>query len=97
MECVLCPTVCSPLSVAANVKGKQRLVLDLSYVYQYLPECKFKYKGLNLVPSLFCRSDLFSTFELKSGYHDADIHGDCWPYLDGITRQGLLFLCIVPC
>ena len=33
-----CPLVCSPLSVVENAKGKLRLVLDLRYVNQLLPE-----------------------------------------------------------
>ena len=48
-----CPLVCSPLSVVENAKGKLRLVLDLGYVNQFLPEQKFKYDGLNLVPQMF--------------------------------------------
>jgi hypothetical protein len=71
-ECALRPTVCSPISVVANAKGKQRLVLDRD---QYLPECKLKYEGLNLVPFLICCGDFFSTFDLKSGYHHVEIAG----------------------
>ena len=47
--------MCSPLSVVQNDKGKQRLVIDLQYVNQYLPVQKFKYEGLNLVPSCLGR------------------------------------------
>ena len=80
-ECSVCPIVRSPLSVVTNSKGKQRLVLDLRYINQFLPDRKFKYEGLSLVPSLFCRGDFFATFDLKSGYHHIDIHEDSWPYL----------------
>lgn len=38
--------VCSPLSVVAE--GKLRLVLDLRYISQFLPEWKFRYEGLGL-------------------------------------------------
>ena len=48
-----CPTVCSPLSVVLNAKGKQRLVADLRYINQFLPERKFKYEGLDLIPLLW--------------------------------------------
>ena len=76
-----CPWVCSPLSVVENVNGRLRLVLDLRYVNQFLPEQKFKYEGLNLVPQMFEKGDHFFTFDLKSGYHHVDIHADFWTYL----------------
>lgn len=76
-----CPTVCSPLSVVANAQGKLRLVLDLRYINQFLPERKFKYEGLGLVPQMFSKGEYFFTFDLKSGYHHVDIHPDCWGYL----------------
>ena len=74
LQCSEPPLVCSPLSVVQNDKGKQRLVIDLRYVNQYLPVQKFKYEGLNLVPQLFRKEDFFFTFDLKSGYHHIDIH-----------------------
>ena len=55
-----CPVVCSPLSVVANASGKLclvRLVLDLRYINQFLPDRKFKYEGLDLIPTLFNRGD----------------------------------------
>ena len=64
IECSTCPIVSSPLSVVYNAKGKPRLVVDLRYVNQFLPEHKFKYESLNLVPSLFQKGDLFTTFDL---------------------------------
>ena len=60
-SCVLpqaeCPLVCSPLSVVQSSKGKRRLVIDLRYLKQYLPEQKFKYEGLNQVPHMFVQGD----------------------------------------
>ena len=76
-----CPNVCSPLSVVVNAKGKRRLVLDLRYVNQFIPEQKFKYEGLSLVPQMFNKGEYFFTFDLKSGYHHVDIHPDFWTYL----------------
>ena len=32
-----CPTVCSPLLVVCNAKGKKRLVIDLRYVNNFSP------------------------------------------------------------
>lgn len=48
VECKDCPTVCSPLMVVHNARGKRRLVIDLRVVNQCLPKQKFKYEGLNL-------------------------------------------------
>ena len=47
VQCEACSIVCSPLSVVTNKKGKQRLVLDLRYLNQFLPDRKFKYERLN--------------------------------------------------
>ena len=73
------------------------MVLDLRYVNQFLPDRKFKYEGLELVPSLFNNGDFFTTFDLKSGYHHVDIHEDSWPYLgfswgSGPNRKWYMFL-----
>ena len=81
VECDKCPLVCSPLQVVTNAKGKQRLVIDLRYINQYLHQCKFKYEGLNVLPPLFQQGDYMITFDLKSGYHHVDIHEDFWSYL----------------
>ena len=81
VECSECPTVCSPLLVVKNAKGKLRLVIDLRVVNQCLPKQKFKYEGLNLIPDLCNSGDYFITFDLKSGYHHVDINEDCWTYL----------------
>ena len=81
IECTGCPLVCSPLQVVTNVKGKQRLVIDLRYINQYLSKQKFKYEGLNVIASLCNRGDYMITFDLKSGYHHVDISEDSWPYL----------------
>ena len=94
--CMACLVICSPLSVVTNARGEQRLVLDLRYLNQFLPDRKFKYEGLSIIPSLFCQGDYFSVFDLKSGYHHVDIHQDCWPYLGfswgvGLARRWYTF------
>ena len=33
------------------------------------------------MPQMCDKGDWFITFDLKSGYHHADIHTDCWKYL----------------
>ena len=96
VQTTVCPTVCSPLQVVVNAKGKRRLVLDLRYVNQYLCQSKFKYEGLNLVPSMFQKGDYVFTFDLKSGYHHVDIHVDSQTYLgfswgEGVQRRFYVF------
>ena len=88
--------VCSPLLVVTNASGKKRLVLDLQYVNQLLHKQKFKYEGLDVVPSLFSQGEYFITFDLKSGYHHVDVHKDSWKYLgfawgDGADRKFYMF------
>ena len=80
-ESVSAPTVCSPLHVVANARGKLRLVIDLRYLNQFLVQCKFKYEGINLIPTLFKKGDFAFTFDLKSGYHHVDINEDFQSYL----------------
>jgi hypothetical protein len=99
--CGECPLVCSPLQVVTNAKGKQRLVIDLRYINQYLHQCKFKYEGLNVLPPLFRQGDYMITFDLKSGYHHVDIHEDCWPYLgfswnDFLGRRSFYVFRVLP-
>ena len=97
VECSYSPIVCSPLSVVTNFSGKPPLVLDLRYVNQFLPDGKFKYEGLELIPNLFNSGDFSSTtFDLKSGYHHVDIHEDSRPYLgfswgNGPARKWYMF------
>ena len=54
----------APISVVENSRGKLRLVLDLRYINQFLPEQKFKYEGLSLVPQMFMKRDYFVTLIL---------------------------------
>lgn len=76
-----CPTVCSPLQVVSNDKGKRRLVIDLRYVNKFLLKHKFKYEGLDIAAQILEKGEFFATFDLKSGYHHVDIHPDYWQFL----------------
>ena len=60
-------TLCTscPLPVVENTKEKLRLVIDLRYVNQSLIQCKFKYEGIDLVPSLFRKGDFVFSFDLN--------------------------------
>ena len=66
-------TVCSPLSVVANVLGKLRLILDLRYVNQHLRVQKLKYEDIRTACHLFQQGDWFFKFDYSSSYHHIDI------------------------
>ena len=44
------PIVGNPLTVSINASGKERLILDLRHVNQYIEKRKFKFEG---VPEAF--------------------------------------------
>lgn len=91
-----CPTVCSPLQVVVNARGKHRLVIDLRYVNQYLHLSKFKYEGINLIPTLFSKGYYMFTFDLNSGYHHVDIHKDSQTYLGFSWGEEVLYVLCTP-
>ena len=65
------PHVCSPLSVVENAVGKKRLVLNLRYLNQHLWK---QYEDLRTAMMYFNPGDYLFAFDLKSGYHHAEIH-----------------------
>ena len=56
-------------------------MIDLRYVNQHLVMHKFKFEGLDLIPSMFKQGDWAFSFDLKSGYHHVDIHESSRAYL----------------
>ena len=91
------PHICSPLSVVTNGKGKQRLVINLRYLNEYLWKDKFKYEDLRIAMLLFQKGDYMFSFDLKSGYHHIDIFvphrqylGFCWEH--GGSKQFYMFI-----
>ena len=67
------PYICSPLSVVENATGKQRLVLNLRHVNQFVWKQKFKYEDLRIAMMLFRPGEYMFTFDLKSGYHHVEV------------------------
>ena len=82
------PGICSPLSVVRNSEGKERLVLNLRYLNQYLYKESFKYEDIRVALLLFQKGDYMFSFDLKSGYHHVDIHRQHWEYLGFSWGQG---------
>ena len=74
--------VVSPLSVVER-RGKYKLVLDLSWVNEFIDKeaIKFKYENITAVSSLFTRDDVLFTIDLESAYHHVDMHRNSWPFL----------------
>ena len=68
------PTVVNALTVAVNVEGKKRLVLDLRTVNPLLDVPKIKYEDIRTASLYFKRNAFMSVFDLKSGYHHVDVH-----------------------
>ena len=75
------PRVCSPLSIISSSAGKQRLVLNLRYLNQYMHVVKFKYEDLRTAALMFEPYEYLFKFDLKSGYHHIDIHPDHFQFL----------------
>jgi len=59
----------SPLNVVTRSNGKQRLILDLRHVNQFLMVPSFRMDSLNLLTDLADLADLMFSLDLASGYH----------------------------
>ena len=81
------PVICSRLSVVESTSGKKRLVLDLRYVNEFLWKDKFKYEDIQTAIQMIEKGDYAIIYNLKSGYHQVDIHADYWQNL-GFSWKG---------
>ena len=83
--------VINPLSVAHN-GSKPGLILDLSYLNQFISVPKFKYEDIRCVRDLFEKGDYFFKFAIRSGYHHINILEAHQKYLafawdfEGVTK-----------
>ena len=81
----------SPLSVAHN-GSKLRLILDLSYLNQFISVPKFKYEDIRSVRDLSEKRYYSFKFDIKSGYHHINILEAHQKYLafawdfEGVTK-----------
>jgi hypothetical protein len=89
-------TVCSPLSVAVNGKGKQRLVLDLSRLNKHVGVPHFHLDDLRSVWFALETCSHAACFDFRSGYHHIPVSEGSRKYLgffwedDGV-RQYYVF------
>ena len=67
------PFVVSPLSVATNKAGKQKLILDLSLLNKSVRKEKFKYEDWKVAIQLFSKGRYTFKFNLRNGYHHFDV------------------------
>ena len=64
--------VISPLSVVHKAT-KPRLILDLSYLNQFLTVQRFKFEDIRSVKDLFQKGDYFFKFDIHKGYYHINI------------------------
>ena len=87
------PNIINLSSVSTRSSGKQRLILDLRHVNQFIFKQKFKCEDLSVATQLFSRSYYLFKFDLKSGYHHIEIFPDqrkflafAWDFGTGVFR-----------
>ena len=61
--------------------GKQRLVLNLRYLDQYMHVVEFKYEDLHTAALMIEIHEYLFKFDLKLGYHHVDIHPNHYQFL----------------
>lgn len=84
------PRCVSPLNVATRANGKQRLILDLRHVNDYLMVPKFRMESLSVLTDLADLEDLMFSLDLASGYHQVDIDPRFFTYL-GFEWKGTFY------
>ncbi|TKR63096.1 hypothetical protein L596_026971 [Steinernema carpocapsae] len=68
------PHVVSPLSVVENLNsGKLRLIVDLSWLNQFLEKRVVKFERLETIAALLPQEGYMASFDMKSGYHHVEI------------------------
>ena len=74
------PKIVNPLSVAVQ-PNKMRLILDCSFLNQYISVPTFKMEDYKTALSLFDDKGYMFSFDMKDGYHLLLIHPDFRDYL----------------
>lgn len=69
---------CNPLTVASNAAGKLRLCIDLSrHLNEVTDAPKFRIESTREALQTVKRNDWAFSFDLKSAYHQINLHEDC--------------------
>ena len=74
------PHIVNPFSVAVQ-RTKSRLILDCSYLNQFVDVPKFKYEDAKEALNFFKKGCSMIKWDLKNGYHLIKIHKDFRKYL----------------
>jgi len=85
------PTCVSPLNVATRPNGKQRLILDLRHVNNYLMVPKFRMESLSILSDLADLDDVMFSLDLASGYHQVEVDPKDHKYL-GFQWDGVFYV-----
>jgi hypothetical protein len=83
--------VCSGLGVAANRKGKLRLILDARYINLFDKYVPFSYEKLTDVPQYANPGDWLCLTDFKAGYHHFKVHQEDQKYL-GLSFGGKFYV-----
>ena len=75
------PFVVNPLTVPVNASGKERLILDLRHVNQFIDKQKFKFEGVPEALQFVLINGYMFKYDLTSGYHHVQVHRDHQKYL----------------
>lgn len=75
------PIIINPLSVSIQKSGKERLILDLRHVNQFLFKQMFRSEDLSVAKEVLCPANYMLSFDLKWGYHHVEIFPDQRKYL----------------
>ena len=86
-EVLIPPKFINPLQQSS---GKCRLILDLSYLNRFIWKQSVRFEDTRTVFDLFQSGYFFFTFDLKSGYHHAEIFTDDRQYLGFSWNFGLV-------
>ena len=71
----------NPPSVSVNKNGKERLILDLRHVNQFVEKRKIKFEGSKEALNYAKKGKFMVKFDLRSGYHHVDINNKFQKYL----------------
>lgn len=83
------PYMVNPLSVAENHE-KKRLILDLSFLNNFIRKEKVKFEDWKIALQYFKRNCFMTKFDLQSGYHHIDID-PCFQQYLGFSWKGNYF------
>lgn len=86
------PHVVNPLTVSVNAKGKERLILDLRHVNQYVVLYKFKLEGIKEALDFVQKDGFMFKFDLSSGYHHIDLHPSMFNISDFHGQENFMYL-----